>query len=190
MRIAVILCGGGGRRMGGADKGALTLGGERMIDRVRAILTPQADRILISGTHDYGTGLTFLPDREDGPLGPAAGLWAALRWIETNEPDTDGFLTAPVDGPFAPDDLFGRLSSEETSAVAQTADGVHPTFAWWNAKDLQRALGAAPKGEGLSLKALAKDTGARRVMFEDADAFLNINTPEDLQRAEGLLARR
>ena len=187
MRIAVILAGGGGRRMGGADKGALMLGRARMIDRVAARLKPQVDRILISGTHDYGTGLAVIADLEDGPLGPAAGLWAALQWIEKNAPDVTGFLTAPVDGPFAPDNLFERLSIEETSAVAETAEGAHPTFAWWTVKDLQHALVKAPKGEGLSLKALANGIGARRVMFDDADAFLNINTPEELERAEALL---
>lgn len=188
MRIAVILAGGGGRRMGGADKGALTLAGARLIDRAAARMAPQTDRILISGTHDYATGLTAVSDRGDGPLGPAAGLWAALHWIETYAPEAKGFLTAPVDGPFAPGDLFERLAADGTSAVAQTSGGAHPTFAWWNANDLRRALARAPAGEGMSLKALAERTAARRVMFENADAFLNINTPEDLARAEALLS--
>ncbi|WP_165793758.1 molybdenum cofactor guanylyltransferase [Hyphococcus luteus] len=183
----MILSGGGGRRMGGADKGALKLLGERMIDRAAARLTPQVDRILISGPHDYGTGLTALPDLEDGPLGPAAGLWAALKWIEENAPQADGFLTAPADGPFAPDDLFKRLSAQGKCVIAATAGGVHPTFAWWRNDALRAALDAAPKGEGLSLKALAAEIGARRVLFADEKAFLNINTPEDLKRAEDQL---
>ncbi len=187
MRIAVILSGGGGQRMGGTDKGALKLLGARLIDRVAVRLEPQADRILISGSHDYGTGLTSIADRDDGPLGPAAGLWAALHWIEENAPEAEGFLTAPADGPFAPDDLFKRLYAQGKCVVAATAGGVHPTFAWWRNDALRAALEAAPKGEGLSLKALAADMGARRVLFADEKAFLNVNTPEDLKRAEDQL---
>ncbi len=186
-RIAVILAGGGGKRMGGADKGALMLGGERMIDRALARLAPQADRILISGSHDYATGLTFLPDRDDGPHGPAAGLFAALKWIEENEPEAAGFLTVPVDGPFAPDDLFARLSSSSRSAVAATKAGVHPTFAFWRCDALAGALSVEPAGFGWPLKALADGVHAARILFDDEDAFLNVNTPEDLQRAEALL---
>jgi molybdopterin-guanine dinucleotide biosynthesis protein A len=53
MRIGVILAGGGGRRMRGADKGAQMLGGARLVDRVLARLTPQTDRVLISGAIFY-----------------------------------------------------------------------------------------------------------------------------------------
>ncbi|MFC2953404.1 molybdenum cofactor guanylyltransferase [Marinicaulis aureus] len=188
-RVAVILAGGGGRRMGGADKGALMLGGRRLVDHVLARLAPQTDRILISGRHDYGTGLPVLRDRDDGPLGPAAGLWAALKWIEQNNLATNGFLSAPVDGPFIPDNLFERLSGGIGSAIACDATGVQPAFAYWRCDQLHGALAAAPEQYGFPLKELADSLHAERVMFESADAFLNINSPEDLARAEAITRR-
>ncbi|WP_375206168.1 molybdenum cofactor guanylyltransferase [Hyphococcus sp.] len=188
--IAVILAGGGGRRMDGADKGAIMLGGRRLIDHVLARLAPQADRILISGRHDYGTGLTVIPDCEDGPRGPAAGLWAALNWIDKNNSDTDGFLSVPADGPFLPADLFTRLADATGSAVACDGTGAHPTFAFWRCDDLYGALSGGPAQYGFPLKELADSVHARRVMFKDANAFLNVNEPDDLVRAEMLLVHR
>ena len=186
-RIAVILSGGGGRRMGGADKGELMLGGRRLVDHVVARLAPQADVILISGRHDYGTGFTVLPDREDGPRGPAAGLWAALNWIEENFPDVKGFLSAPVDGPFLPSDLFERLFSRTFSTVACEDDRVHPTYSYWRCDALHGAFSFAEEGYGYPLRELADSVHAKRVMFDDVSAFLNINSPEDLARAEKLM---
>ncbi len=186
-RVALILAGGGGRRMGGVDKGALLLGGRCLVDHLLARLAPQTDHILISGRHDYGTGLPVIGDRDDGPLGPAAGLWAALHWIEENSLETDGFMSAPVDGPFIPDNLFARLSGGVGSAIACDASGVQPAFAYWNCDALHAALSTAPENYGFPLKALADSVHAERVMFDEADAFLNVNSPEDLARAEDIV---
>lgn len=182
--IAVILAGGEGRRMGGADKGALLLNGRRLIDLVIEKLQPQVQRILISAPHDYETNLTHLPDRDDGPAGPAAGLWSALCWRDENAADAKGFLTAPVDGPFLPPDLFDRLCAAGKSAIARDDAGVHPTFAYWRAGDLRAAFKGAAPGEGLSLKGLAKKAGAREITFPGDRYFRNINTPEELADAE------
>ncbi len=186
-RIAVILAGGGGRRIGGADKGELMLARRRLVDHVAARLSPQAERLLISGMHDYETGLTAIRDREDGPRGPAAGLWSALHWIEKHAPATEGFSTAPVDGPFVPLDLIERLAAGGECAIVSESGNAHPTFAYWRLDVLRAALESAPAGEGLALKELADKTRAQRIVFNEADAFLNINTWEDIERAEELL---
>lgn len=170
--------------MGGKDKALIELGGKRLIDLAIARLEPQMDRILISGRSDYGTGLTVLEDMEEGPRGPAAGLAAALRWIERHAKETPGLLTVPVDGPFLPEDLYKRLSSGGGSAVAADADRIHPTFAYWRTGDLADALRGCPPGEGVSLHALAERCGARPVRFASR-AVLNVNTPEDIEKARG-----
>ncbi|MEZ5893596.1 MAG: molybdenum cofactor guanylyltransferase [Parvularculaceae bacterium] len=189
-RIGLILSGGAGVRMGGADKGALRLGGARLIDRVAERLHAQTERLLISGRHDYGLGLPFIPDRADGPAGPAAGLWAALCWLNDNGVKADGLLTAPADGPFVPLDLAENLCSAEASAVACHSGEMHPTFAWWRVRDLETIFAGLKPGDAPSLKSLCEQAKARRTPFEDADAFFNVNTPDDLARAETLLAAR
>jgi len=186
-RIAVILAGGKSQRMGNADKAELPLGGVRLIDRTIERLSPQVDRVLIAGPKDYATGLTAIGDRRDGPIGPAAGLWSAMHWIEKHAPLADGFVTAPVDGPFAPKDLYARLAAAGSCAVASDANGLHPTFAYWRLKELKPALSASPAGRGAALHEIAKRCAADHIAFPDPYGLMNLNTPEDLVRAVEIL---
>ena len=186
-RIALILAGGAARRMGGVDKGAIELGCMRLFDRVIERLSPQVDRIVVSGTHDYDSGYSVIADLEDGPHGPAAGLWAMLEWLRAHHADDEGFLTVPIDAPFLPLDLYERLHSAEHSSIACDANGAHPTFAYWRCDALRAALQGASNHYGLPLKELAKSVNARRIRFDTAGEFENINRPDDLQRAAARL---
>ncbi|MEZ5922244.1 MAG: molybdenum cofactor guanylyltransferase [Parvularculaceae bacterium] len=177
-RIAVILAGGEGRRMGGVDKGEIIFDEMRLIDHVIARLMPQSDRIIVSGRNNYGTGFAFIPDREDGPKGPAAGLWSVFHYL--TGATTEGFLTVPVDAPYAPVDLFARLSSTGKSAVASDGARDHPTCAYWRVGDLQRVFEDISAGAAPSLHSIAEKARGERVIFPDARAFRNINRPEDL----------
>ena len=165
--------------MGGADKGEILFDEMRLIDHVIARLMRQSDRIVISGRHNYATGFAFIPDREDGPKGPAAGLWSILHYFSGGE--AEGFMTVPVDGPYAPADLFKRLSSTGKSAVASDGKHLHPTCAYWRLGDLQRAFEEISAGDAPSLHSIVEKTRAESVVFPDAQAFRNINRPEDLQ---------
>lgn len=182
---AVILAGGGGRRMSGADKGELLLGERRLVDLVVERLAQKVDRIIISGRHGYGLGFDIVADRADGPVGPAAGLWAAAQWINENIPEARGFITAPVDGPFLPCDLVLRLCESGSCAIAADDNGDHPTFAYWRIPQLLEVL-ARYAGEGVALHHVASECRAARVAFPHDHALMNINTPEDLKRAEAI----
>lgn len=175
--------------MGGRDKALVLLGGRRLVDVVAGRLRPQTQTLAICGPRDYGTGLPAVPDRDDGPRGPAAGLWAAARWLEANAPAARGICTAPVDGPFAPADLVAQLSGAGGCAIGHDGTGDQPAFAYWDLGALRPVLAAAPSGEGIALHDLADRCGAARVRF-DAPAFLNVNTPEDLAHAQALLDER
>jgi len=176
MNVAVILAGGQGVRMGGVDKGLLDVGGEQMVNRIYQRLKPQCDKVLISGSHDYGLGLEVISDIDTGPKGPAAGLYAASQ----NLCGEAGFFTVPVDGPNLPEDLLTRLYQVECSSVACDDNGLHPVFAWWRVADLTEAWRALDVSGSISLNYLARLTGAKRVKWVGGETFRNINTPEDL----------
>lgn len=182
-RIAVILAGGRSARMGGRDKALVELGGIRLIDRVIARLAPQADRMAISGRRDYGTGLAAIADEKSGPQGPAAGIFAVSRWMAQNEPSTEGFFTAPVDGPFLPDDLAQRLGARGGPAVAADDGGIHPTFVYWTLPALEGAWEKLRGAPSVSLRALASASKAAEVRWPGTGLFFNINSPEDLSEA-------
>ncbi len=174
--------------MGGVDKGEVMLGGRRLIDHVIDRLAPQADQVLISGTQDYGAGLTAIADRDDGPYGPAAGLWATALWIEKTYPALAFFVTVPADGPFVPVDLVAKLTLPKACAFASDENGAHPTFACWEIKLLLKTL-RQYVGKGVALHEVARLCQAQRIAFSGDAQLMNINTPEDLGRAEKLLAK-
>ncbi len=197
MRIfGVILAGGAGRRMGGADKALLRLAGQSLITRAIARLEPQVERLAISANGDAarfaGFGLPVLPDAT--PLGPLAGVLAALAWATPL--GATAVVTAAVDSPFFPGDLVPQLClAAESSPAGSSPSGLalahaakdHPTFALWPVA-LAPALadfltsGAKPR----VLDFLARHH-ATRAQFPDEAAFDNLNTPEDLTRAATLL---
>lgn len=177
MRIAAILTGGKSRRMG-EDKALLDLGGERLVDRVIARLAQQVDQVCLVGPTDYGTGLPTVAD-DPAFQGPLAGLFGMAAWMQEHHREVDGFLTAPVDAPNCPEDLFDNLSQMEGSAMAADPKRVHPTFAYWRLEELANARGAL-QASG-SLHSLAEAVGAWPVTWQTGEPFLNLNTPEETQ---------
>jgi len=201
--VGVILAGGRGRRFGGVDKAMLPLGGEPMIAHVIRRLHPQLAALAINAGGDparfAGFALPVLPDTLPGQPGPLAGLLAGMRWAEAQ--GARHVVTAATDTPFLPGDLVERLREAlgealggalggAPVALAETADGLHPTFGLWpvaRADDLEVALVGGTRRIG----AWALAQGAVRVRFATVphDPFFNVNTPADIETAEGILAR-
>ena len=185
MRVfGVILAGGQGRRLGGIDKATLDLGGARLVDLAIARLEPQVEHLAIasnSGAELAATGLPILVD--DAPLGPLAGLLAAMDWAAPL--GADYIASAAVDCPHFPCDLVAhlRLALEGGGTIALARAGrVHGTFGLWPVTlrdDLAQFLqsGANPK-----LMDYATRYPLAFASFPDEAAFDNINTPQDLAR--------
>lgn len=192
MRIfGIILAGGTGQRMGGADKALLPLGGRSLLANAIARLEPQVERLAVSANGDpsrlAGFGLPVLADAT--PLGPLAGVLAALTWAAPL--GATAVVSVAVDTPFFPGDLVPQLclaaeSSVEGVALAHAAKD-HPTCAIWPvalAVPLAAFLASGAKPRVLGF---AESHHAARARFPDEAAFQNLNSREDLARAEALL---
>jgi molybdenum cofactor guanylyltransferase len=195
MRIhGVILAGGTARRLGRQDKALLDLGGRSLVQRVLARIEPQVDAVALSANGPpqrfSDLGLPVLADAgPNGSLGPLSGIHAAMVWAAGC--GASHVVSVAVDTPFFPCDLVPRLclaaeAAPQGLAIAAGGGRDHPTFGLWPVAliaDLERYLATAPKARMLGfLDALA----AARAMFDDPDAFLNINTADDLERARGM----
>ncbi|MGJ8544249.1 MAG: molybdenum cofactor guanylyltransferase MobA [Sulfitobacter sp.] len=196
--LGVILAGGQATRMGGGDKGLLRLGGQTLLDRVRARLQPQVADLALNANGDAarfaGLGLPVLPDSIEGYAGPLAGVLAGLDWAAAQ--GADSIVTAAADTPFFPCDLVPHLllaaeGMHTPLVLAATPDPArgkarHPTFGLWPVSlrdDLRAALNS-----GLRKVVLWTDEhGGRLAMFPQEQAFFNVNTPEDLAQAEAML---
>ena len=186
MKISgIVLAGGLGRRMGGVDKGLQPLHGKAMVEHVLARLAPQVDDIVINANQNHERYAAFghrvVPDAVGGFAGPLAGLHAGLSAVSHQLA-----VTVPCDSPFLPADLVSRLARNLGSndlAVAKTGDQPHPVFALvrravaGNLETFLKSGGRKIDGWYASLKVV-------EVLFDDeADAFRNINTLEELGRA-------
>lgn len=181
----IVLAGGQGRRMGGVDKGLQLLHGRPMVAAVLARFAPQVDEILINANQNLDAYAAFghrvVPDAIGGFAGPLAGLHAALG--AASHPFV---LTAPCDSPFLPLDLCARLQKAlggNDLAVAKTGDQPHPVFSLVRASVLDHLSKFLSSG-GRKIDAWYSTLKVIEVPFDDeADAFRNINTREELNSA-------
>ena len=180
----IVLAGGLGRRMGGVDKGLQPLRGKAMVEHVLARLSPQVDEIFINANQNAETYAQFghrvIADDIAGFAGPLAGLHAGLK--AASHPLV---VTVPCDSPFLPADLVSRLNREikgHDISVAKTGTQAHPVFALVRKSVLQN-LEAFLAGGGRKIDAWYASLKHVEVLFDDeADAFRNINTLEELRR--------
>lgn len=181
----LVLAGGQGRRMGGVDKGLQLLRGKPMAQWAIERLAPQVDEVLINCNQNLEAyarfGRRLVPDEIRGFAGPLAGLHAALK--AASHPLV---VTVPCDSPFLPEDLVSRLESQiegKDLAVAKTGDQPHPVFSMVR-RDVLDNLEAFLSGGGRKIDAWYASLRTVEVSFDDeADAFRNINTLEELGKA-------
>jgi molybdopterin molybdotransferase len=187
----LVLAGGRGTRMGAADKGLQAFNGTTMAAQVLARLAPQVSSAAVNANRNLDAyaalGVPVWPDDMPGFAGPLAGLQAGLRRC-----GTDYLLTVPCDSPFLPADLAARLvaaleAADADVAVAATGEGgarqVHPVFCLVKS-GLEPVLTAYLDGGGRRMDGWYAPLKVVEVAFEDADAFRNINTADELRRLD------
>ena len=198
--LGVILAGGQARRMGGGDKGLLTLGGIDLLSRIIGRLAPQVAQIAINANGDPARFSSFgLPVIADGVpdfAGPLAGVLAGLDWASQN--GATHIISVAADTPFFPTDLTTQLvnAANSENALIALAASPHsergllrqPTFGLWPVElrnDLRHSL-----SQGVRKIVVWTDTHATAIAQVDAvpfDPFFNVNTPADLAIAENMI---
>ncbi len=115
----LVLCGGAGRRVGGADKPLLLWAGRPLIEHVLDRLNAETTVTLVSANRNldryecYGRAVT---DVTQGHPGPLAGISAGLHACTT-----EWLLACPGDMPMVPTDLMRRL----TQAIEKSGEICH-----------------------------------------------------------------
>lgn len=187
MTAALILCGGAGTRMGGLNKPLIELEGTALLERVIDRLAPQVDEIVISANQDIDAyerlGFPVVRDATSSLGGPLAGVWAGMHYLVQAGREKDYRVQlAPGDTPFLPTDLIARLRGPET-LVPFDGDRAHHLHSQMTIEAALAAFDDAAKGSAVH-RWLDRQR-ARRVDFSDrAEAFLNINTAEQLKAAK------
>lgn len=201
--LGVILAGGAGVRVDGADKGLLTLSGRPLVEHVLDRLRPQCERILIVANRNLDAYAHYAPaihDEGEGHAGPLAGLVAVFGFLVANRHALPRWvLTVPVDCPDPPRGLATRLSAALTKnaaascAFAAHADEPQPLLALYridgDPESWQVSAQGALREHGSPLR-WHTGIGAVAVDFGDADAaFHNLNTHADFREYEQMHGR-
>jgi len=184
----VVLAGGQGSRMGGIDKGLQPFRGRPMVAHVIERLAPQVHELLVNANRNaqaYASlGHRVIADEIEGFAGPLAGFERGLSHAQ-------GALvvTVPCDSPFLPADLVARLRAALESAgaelaVAKTGQQAHPVFSLMR-RDVLASLRRFLAGGERKIDRWYAALKVVEVAFDDeAEAFLNINTREELANFE------
>ncbi|MBC5783386.1 molybdenum cofactor guanylyltransferase MobA [Ramlibacter sp. USB13] len=196
----VILAGGRGSRMGGADKGLQNFRGMPMAMFTLLRLAPQVGDMMINANRNLAAyesfGVPVWPDVLADYAGPLAGFLTGLEHCET------GYLvTVPCDTPLFPQDLVQRLAealvrddADIAMAAAREADPgsesgagsqvrAQPVFSLLK-RELMESLVRFTQGGGRKIDAWTAEHRTVLVEFEDAAAFSNANTVAELHRLE------
>ena len=188
----LILAGGRAQRMGGIDKGLIPFLEKPLSASAIGRLQNQVGPMLINANRNitkYATyGYPVILDETPDFSGPLAGFSAGLKACETPY-----MLTSPCDSPLLPLDLASKLANEMERgnfqlvyASSQEADGkvwAQPVFCLMRADLLESLERFLQKGD-LKIDRWFKELRSGTVIFNDANAFANVNTPEELQNLE------
>ena len=187
----LILAGGRGSRMGGVDKGLQNHHGVPLAMHALMRLAPQVGEIMINANRNLGAyesmGVPVWPDTLADYAGPLAGFLTGLERCETPY-----LVTVPCDSPLFPEDLVARLAQALVEADAEIAmaatceDGVlqvQPVFCLMKSSVLESLVRFTQDGQ----RKIDKWTALHRcieVAFDDANAFENANTADELKRLQ------
>lgn len=187
----LILAGGRGSRMGGVDKGLQSHLGLPLALQALLRLQPQVGAVMVNANRNLAAyesmGVPVWPDALADYPGPLAGFLAGLEHC-----DTPYLVTVPCDTPNFPSDLVERLATAlvaegaEIAMAATLQDGqvqVQPVFCLM-AATLLESLVAFTQGGQRKIDRWTGQHHCATVVFDDADAFFNANTPDELQRLQ------
>ena len=189
---AVVLAGGMARRMGGVDKGLVSLAGRPMAAYAVQTLLPVVSQLVINANRhaaDYASmvselDIQVIADDRTGYLGPLAGLSVALEHLPTRY-----VVMCPCDSPFLQQQLIielinGCQQADADIAVAHDGQRLQPVFCVVHRR-IQESLNAfLDSGERKIDRWFTQHATVEVDAQHFAQSFRNINTEEELAHAE------
>lgn len=194
--LGVILAGGANRRYGD-HKALARVGGRTILERTLVALAPAVGRTAIVANEPKlyrGYGPAIRPDVRPG-LGVLGGILTAVRWA--GEEECEAALVLGCDMPFLPTSLLARIAEEAgpdgvTVPASDGRRGFEPLCAAYGTGTQEQIEAALARGERAVIS-FFPHVPVRILEFDIVNRcgdpsrmFLNVNRPEDRDRAERL----
>ena len=192
--VGFAVAGGRSRRMG-QDKALLPWGDTDLLGHALARLGSVVDKVaILPGVERRYADRDLAEHRDSAPdHGPLAGLLAALESAPGR-----AVLLLGVDLPLVPSRLLERLvalAKDADAVVPVSLRGPEPLCAVYGASCLEHVRRGVAGGD-LKMTAFWPHVQVRKLGPDElapygdpAELFLNVNTPEDYERAKGFGAR-
>jgi molybdenum cofactor guanylyltransferase len=181
----VVLAGGQGARMGGADKGLLELHGLPLVEHVLGRFAPQVSSVMVSANRNLDAYRALVPRvvTDGGPAGSYRGPLAGMRSGLAHAP-TAWVAFVPCDAPQLPRTLVARLAEAVNArgslGSAARAQGRLQSVFCLLSTALLPALDAHLAAGGAAVHRWFDAISIVPVDFDDTLAFRNVNTPDAL----------
>jgi len=193
--LGVVLAGGKSQRFG-EDKCQVKLGDKLLIDYILSEIIDEFKEVLLISNnkikYNYSNKISLVEDTKKG-LGPLGGILTAMKWIKENNKSYKWISTFPSDTPFFKKQILNNFLEEIKNYEGKlffinSNDTRHNIFGLWSIDLLERLEKDLDNGER-KVEMWANKIGVKSInmKFENKDPFFNINTKEDLIKAEEYL---
>ena len=193
--LGVVLAGGKSQRFG-EDKSQVKLGKKLLIDYILSEIIDEFQEILLISNNSINfkksDKISLVNDFKKG-WGPLGGVLTAMKWIKENNKNYQWISTFPTDTPFFKKQILKNFlqsinQNENKLFFIRSNDTRHNIFGLWSIDLLDRLEEDLNKGDR-KVEIWANNIGVKSInmRFENNDPFFNINTKEDLEKAEKIL---
>ena len=193
--LGVVLAGGKSQRFG-EDKSQVKLGDKLLIDYILSEIIDEFKEVLLISNnkikYNYSNKISLVEDTKKG-LGPLGGILTAMKWIKENNKSYKWISTFPSDTPFFKKKILNNFLEEIKDYEGKlffinSNNTRHNIFGLWSIDLLERLEKDLDNGER-KVEMWANKIGVKSInmKFENKDPFFNINTKEDLIKAEEYL---
>ena len=193
--LGTVLAGGKSQRFG-EDKSQILLADRILIDYILAEIIDEFKEVLLISNnkikYNHSNKISLVEDTKKG-LGPLGGILTAMKWIRQNNKSYKWISTFPSDTPFFKKQILNNFIEEIKSYEGKlffinSNNTRHNIFGLWSIDLLERLEKDLENGER-KVEMWANKIGVKSInmKFENKDPFFNINTKEDLIKAEKYL---
>ena len=193
--LPVVLAGGKSMRFGD-NKSQAQLKGKILIDYILSEIVNDFREVIIVANdpieHLSSDKITKIVDFKKN-LGPLGGVFSAMKWVKDNDKKYQWIVTFPSDTPFFKNKIMNsflnKINEKESELFfMKSNEKRHNIFGLWS-MDLIDQLEKDLETGSRKVEKWANSIGVKTInmSFEKEDPFFNINTKEDLEKAENIL---
>ena len=193
--LGVVLAGGKSQRFG-EDKCQVKLGDRLLIDYILSEITDEFEEILLVANNSINfkksKNITLINDFKKN-LGPLGGVLTAMKWVKENNKNYQWISTFPADTPFFKTHILKKFLQainfdENKLFFIKSNNTRHNIFGLWSIDLLEKLEEDLNKGDR-KVEIWANKIGVKSINmhFKNQNPFFNINTKEELAKAEEIL---